>query len=257
MFSMQEKVVLVTGGTRGIGKGIALGFLQAGAQVFVCGRDEPEAPITFQQQASQQQAASFIQADIRKPEEGQRLIQQLLDSAGRLDLLINNAGGGPPADAATSSPRLTEAIVRLNLLAPLMMSQLAYPELHRNRGAIINIASVSGVRASPGTFAYGAAKAGLLNATQSLAQEWAPEVRVNAIVAGLIKTEAALSHYGGKQGLAKLEAKLPSKRLGEPQDIANACLYLASDAAEYVSGAWLEVHGAGEPPSFQTFIADN
>ncbi|MGI9322204.1 MAG: SDR family oxidoreductase, partial [Pseudomonadales bacterium] len=238
MFSVQDKVVLVTGGTRGIGRGIALAFLQQGAQVFICGRNAPDAPV-----AAGEQEASFIQADVREPEDGQKLISEIVAAAGRLDVLINNAGGGPAADAATASPRFTEAIVRLNLLAPLLMSQLAYPELHRNRGSIINIASVSGVRSSPGTLAYGAAKAGLLNATLSLAQEWGPEIRVNAVVAGLIKTEAAMEHYGGEQGVARLEAKLPGKRMGKPEDIASACLYLASDDAEYVSGASLEVYG--------------
>ncbi|SVD52254.1 uncharacterized protein METZ01_LOCUS405108, partial [marine metagenome] len=173
---------------------------------------------------------------------------------GRLDVLINNAGGGPPADAATASPRFTESIIRLNLLAPLLMSQLAYEALRASRGSIINIASVSAIRSSPGTMAYGAAKAGLLNATLSLAQEWGPDIRVNAIIAGLIKTEASHEHYGGTEGMARLEARLPGKRMGTPEDIASACLYLASDQAEYVSGASLEVFGGGEPPSFLSFI---
>ena len=134
------------------------------------------------------------------------------------------------------------------------MSQLSYEALRTSHGSIINIASVSAVRSSPGTMAYGAAKAGLLNATLSLAQEWGPDIRVNAIIAGLIKTQASQEHYGGTEGISKLEAKLPAKRMGTPDDIASACLYLASDQAEYVSGASLEVFGGGEPPSFLSFI---
>ena len=244
MFTVANKATLITGGTRGIGKGIAEAFIAADAQVFICGRTPPEAPI-----AANGKQAEFIQADIRKPEEAERLIQQVTAKAGRLDTLVNNAGGSPPADAATASPKFTEAIVRLNLLAPLMLSQLAYPQLRQSKGSIINIASISGIRPSPGTMAYGAAKAGLISATQSLAQEWAPDIRVNAIIAGLIKTEAALDHYGGKQGLAQLEAKLPPKRLGVPEDLAAACLFLAGDAAPYISGATLAVHGSGEPPT--------
>jgi NAD(P)-dependent dehydrogenase (short-subunit alcohol dehydrogenase family) len=117
-------------------------------------------------------------------------------------------------------------------------------------GSIINIASVSAARASPGTAAYGAAKAGLLNLTQSLAMEWGPKVRVNAIIAGLVATGNAEAHYGGPAGLARVAASLPARRMGEPADIADACLYLASPRAAYVSGAALAVHGGGERPSF-------
>ena len=252
MFSVEGQTVLITGGTRGIGKGIAQAFLSAGAEVYVCGRNAPEVPTTSPQDATR--TAQFIEADVRDPDSGRALIETILERSGKLDTLINNAGGGPPADAATVSPRFTESIIRLNLLAPLSMSQLAHAALKESHGSIINIASVSAIRSSPGTVAYGAAKAGLLNATISLAQEWGPEIRVNAIIAGLIKTEAADAHYGGEEGMARLEARLPSGRMGTPQDIASACLYLASNSAAYVSGAALEVFGGGEPPSFLTFI---
>ena len=251
MFSVKGQIVLVTGGTRGIGKGIAESFLRHDARVFICGRHAPEAPIRFEDRE-----ATFIEGDVRDPDACTGIIEQVVNQAGRLNTLVNNAGGGPPADAATASPRFTESIVRLNLLAPLIMSQAAQDTLSANRGNIINIASVSGIRSSPGTMAYGAAKAGLLNATLSLAQEWGPDIRVNAIVAGLIKTEASHDHYGGPDGITRLEKRLPSGRMGSPQDIANACLYLASDGADYVSGAALEVYGGGEPPSFLTFISE-
>ena len=252
MFSVKDKVVLVTGGTKGIGLGISTAFATAGATVITCGRGEP-APGTFPEGAD----ITFIQGDVRDPESGAAIIEDIQQRTGRLDVLINNAGGGPPADAATASPRFTESIIRLNLLAPLLMSQLAYGALKASQGSVINIASVSAIRSSPGTMAYGAAKAGLLNATISLAQEWGPDIRVNAIIAGLIKTEAAHDHYGGPEGISRLESKLPSGRMGTPDDIAKACLYLASDDAAYVSGASLEVYGGGEPPSFLSFIAES
>ncbi len=252
MFSVENQAVLITGGTRGIGRGIALEFLDAGARVFVCGRKVPEHPIRTQKNGP----AEFIGADVRDPESAAALVQEVVARAGKLDTLINNAGGGPPAPAATVSPGFTESIIRLNLLAPLSMSQIAYEALRASGGSIINITSVSAIRSSPGTVAYGAAKAGLLNATLSLAQEWGPGIRVNAVVAGLIKTEAATAHYGGEAGTARLESRLPSGRMGTPKDIANACLYLASDGAAYVSGAALEVFGGGEPPSFLTFIEE-
>ena len=249
-----NKVVLVTGGSRGIGQGIVKAFLAAGAVVFACARNVP-APAGADEPKP---AAEFIAADVRDPEQVHRLVETVLEGKGRLDVLVNNAGGSPAAVAADASPRFTEAIIQLNLLAPMLLSQAAHPALQASRGCIINIASVSGVRPSPGTAAYGAAKAGLLSATASLAQEWGPEVRVNAIVAGLIKTSEAEAqeHYGGERGLATIEGRLPARRMGTPEDVANACLYLASDAATYVSGASLEVFGGGEPPSFLTFVED-
>src|SRR5207237_2045319 len=110
-------------------------------------------------------------------------------------------------------------------------------------GSIVNIASVSGLRPSPRTAAYGAAKAGLLNLTQTLAVEWAPKVRVNAVTAGLIRTEQAHLHYGDEEGIARVGATVPLGRMGLPADVARACLFLASPLAAYVSGGHLLVHG--------------
>jgi NAD(P)-dependent dehydrogenase (short-subunit alcohol dehydrogenase family) len=117
-------------------------------------------------------------------------------------------------------------------------------------GSIINIASVSAIRPSPGTAAYGAAKAGLLSLTQTLAVEWAPRVRVNAITAGMIRTELAHLHYGDEAGIAKVAATVPLGRLGTPADVGDTCLYLASPLASYVSGANILMHGGGEKPAF-------
>jgi NAD(P)-dependent dehydrogenase (short-subunit alcohol dehydrogenase family) len=154
--------------------------------------------------------------------------------------------------ASAASPRYSESIIALNLMAPLHVATAANRVIQEqpDGGVIINIASVSGTRPSPGTAAYGAAKAGLLNLTQSLAMEWGPKVRVNAIVAGLIATEAADEHYGGAAGLARVGAMLPLGRMGRGEDVADAVLFLASPLAAYVSGARLAVDGGGERPSF-------
>ncbi len=109
---------------------------------------------------------------------------------------------------------------------------------------------MSGVRPSPGTAAYGAAKAGLIGLTTSLAVEWAPKVRMNAVIAGLIETEQAHLHYGDEAGVAAVAATVPLGRMGNPADLANACLYLASPLASYVSGSTLTLHGGGERPAF-------
>ncbi|HMJ11366.1 MAG TPA: SDR family oxidoreductase [Polyangiaceae bacterium] len=241
------KVVVVTGGTQGIGRGIAERFLEAGANVIVCARTADAKP-----PAAAGKEALFVAANVRKLEEIERVVALATERFGRLDVLVNNAGGSPAADAASASPRFLASIIDLNLTAPLLFAQRANAVMQGQAegGAIVNIASVSGTRASPGTTAYGAAKAGLLNLTQSLAVEWAPKVRVNAITAGIIRTERAELHYGDEAGVRAVEATIPLGRMGEPRDIADACLYLASPLAGYVSGAALLVHGGGERPAF-------
>ena len=240
-------VALVTGGAKGMGREIAATLLAAGCEVIVCGRTTPA-----QLPEHSDARATFIACDVRDPEAVTRLFDQVTATHGRLDVLVNNAGGTPPMDAATVSPRLTEKIVQLNLLGALYCAQAAnrLMQLQDSGGSIINIASVSGERSSPGTAAYGAAKAGLLHATGSLAMEWGPKVRVNAIVVGLLDTGNANDHYGGPAGVARISEMLPLKRMARPSDVAAACLYLASDRAAYVSGARLAVHGGGEPPAF-------
>ncbi len=248
MVSLENRSVIVTGGGKGVGLSITEAFLKAGADVTICGRREPE-----QRPCVDGHEAHFITADVRKPEESQSVIDDVLQKTGRLDILVNNAGGSPPVKAADAPTKLTESIIRLNLIAPMILSQQAYHAMSRKPegGVIINISSVSAERASPGTAAYGAAKAGLVNVTRSLAQEWGVDnIRVNSIIAGLIRTQASEEHYGGQRGIAMIEDALPMKRMAAPEDIANACLFLAAPSSSYVSGAALEIYGGGEPPSF-------
>ena len=237
---LHGRVAVVTGGARGVGRGIAARLCEAGAQVVICGRKAPgDLPA----------GVSFVSADIRDVEQVARPIDAAIERHGRLDVLVNNAGGSPPADAATASPRFSSQIIQLNLIAPLWLAQRAYAVM-QDGGSIINIASVSGTRPSPGTAAYGAAKAGLINLTQSLAVEWAPKVRVNAIVAGPIQTELAEMHYGSAAGIAAVAKTIPLGRMGAPEDIGDAVVFLASDRSRWISGASLVMHGGGERPAF-------
>lgn len=241
-----SRVVLITGGTRGIGRSIAAGFLRAGATVVVCGRTATEDP-----PAAGDKVATVLTADIRDPAEVEKLIATIERQHGRLDVLINNAGGSPAVDPATASPRFSDAIIRLNLFAPLIVSQAAYRLMSRQEtgGAIVNISSIAATRPSPTTAAYAAAKAGLLSLTGSLAVAWAPKVRVNAIVAGTIRTEQIDLHYDA-EGVRQMESVIPAGRLGDPDEIAAACLFLASPRSAYISGASLAVHGGGERPAY-------
>jgi NAD(P)-dependent dehydrogenase (short-subunit alcohol dehydrogenase family) len=244
---LSGSVVLVTGGTRGVGRGITEAFLAEGAEVVTCGRNEPEGAPSVNGRA-----ASFVAADVREPDQVDAMVAGIAEDKRRLDIVINNAGGAPATDAATASPRFSTRIVQLNLLAPLFVAQAAnrVMQAQDQGGSIVNIASVSALRPSPGTAAYGAAKAGLVSLTQSLAVEWAPRVRVNAVSAGMIRTEQADLHYGDADGIARVAATVPLGRLGEPSDVGGACIFLASSQAAYVSGANLVVHGGGEAPAF-------
>ncbi len=241
------KVVIVTGGGKGVGLGITQCFLAHGANVIVCSRSELDSLPEVNGNR-----AHFVAADVREVEQINKVVDYAQSTFGRLDVLVNNAGGAPHADAATASPRFSEKIIALNLLAPLNFAQAANRVMQQQAegGVIVNIASVSGERPSPGTAAYGAAKAGLLNLTKSLAVEWAPKVRVVGVTCGMIRTEQAHLHYGDDAGIAAVEATVPLNRLATPEDIGNACLFLASPIAAYVSGSSLMVHGGGEKPAF-------
>jgi NAD(P)-dependent dehydrogenase (short-subunit alcohol dehydrogenase family) len=245
----QSKVVLVTGGTKGIGFGITKGFLLAGAKVIVCGRKTPETlPEVLIDGVLKQ--AHFIQADIKNIDSTAAMFAEIEQRYAKLDVLINNAGGSPFALADRASPRFHESIIKLNLIAPLNVAQQANQIMQKNTGTIIFISSISAMRASPGTAAYGAAKAGILSLVQSLAVEWAPKVRVVALSPGLVKTESSHLHYGDDAGIAAVSATIPAGRMAEPEDIANACLFLASPEASYASGCNLLLNGGGEMPAF-------
>ena len=244
---LSGQAVIVTGGGKGVGRGITQRFLEAGADVVICGRSEPDEPLV-----GAGRSPHFVSADVRELEDIEKVVDFTRDRFGRLDVLVNNAGGAPEADAATVSPRFSEAILRLNLIAPLNFAQKsnAVMQEQESGGSIINISSVSALRPSPGTAAYGAAKAGLISLTMTLAVEWAPKVRINAVSAGMIRTEKSHLHYGDEEGIASVGSTVPLGRLGEPQDVGNACLYLASPMASYVSGTNLLIHGGGEKPAF-------
>lgn len=246
-FGLAERVAIVTGGTRGLGRAISASLASQGCKVVACARSEPE---------SLPEGVEFAALDVRDADAVAEFVDGVAQRYGRLDILVNNAGGSPESDAATASPRFAEAITRLNLLAPYYLSRAATPHLEKSEGAaIVNIASVSGIRPSPGTAIYGAAKAGLLSLTKSLAQEWGPRgIRVNAIIVGLAETETAAETYGSEEAQKRIGQSLPLGRMATGEDIAHAVLYLVSGASHYVSGAWLNVDGGGERPLFLDIV---
>jgi len=237
------QVALVTGGTRGIGLAIAERLRDHGARVLVCGRSQPDRVPG---------GIEFAAADVRDPDQAAAVVGDAVSRFGRLDVVVNNAGGSPSVPAASASANLITSVVRLNLLAPFFVAQAANAVMQAqdSGGLILNIGSVSAFRPAPGTAAYAAAKAGLITLTQALAIEWAPAVRVNCVTAGLVRTDDNAAHYGDERALATVAATVPLGRMASPGDIADACLLLASPLAGYISGANLVVDGGGQRPAF-------
>ncbi|HEX5862202.1 MAG TPA: SDR family oxidoreductase [Nocardioides sp.] len=238
---LTERVVLVTGGARGIGLGVSRVLASAGASVVTCGRSEAAPP-----------GDAHLVCDVRDPAAVSAMVDEVVAGHGRIDGLVNNAGGSPYAPAAEASPRFHEKVIGLNLLGPLGVAQACQRVMQSQQsgGSIVNISSVSALRPSPGTAAYGAAKAGLDSLTRSLAIEWAPRVRVNSVDVGLCRTENTTDHYGGDESVAAVERTIPLGRMAEPEEVGNVVAFLLSDLASYVSGATVECHGGGEPPVF-------
>ena len=244
---LSGRVAVVTGGTRGVGAGIARALLVAGADVVVCARRPPDHPV-----AAAGRTARFRALDVRDTAAVADFFAWVRDAHGRLDILVNNAGGSPYGLLAESGPRRAARVVELNLIAPMTVALAAY-EVMRDQeggGSVVMIGSVSGTRPSPGTAAYGAAKAGLDNLTRTLAVEWAPAIRVNTLVLGMVHTELAHLHYGDATGVAAVSRTVPLGRLADPAEAGDACVFLASPMAAYITGASLAVHGGGERPAF-------
>ncbi|MCD2469378.1 SDR family oxidoreductase [Streptomyces sp. MBT42] len=244
---LSGSVAVVTGGTRGVGAGIARSLLEAGAEVVTCARRAPDRPVE-----AAGRTARFLPVDLRDPAAVTGFFDRVRDDHGRLDVLVNNAGGTPFRMLGEGSAAQQARVLELNLIAPLTASLAAY-EVMRHQpggGSVIMIGSVSGTRPSPGSAAYGAAKAGLDNLARSMAVEWAPLVRVNTLVPGMVRTELSHLHYGDEDGVASVGRTVPLGRLAEPGDIGDACVFLASERAAYISGASLLVHGGGERPAF-------
>ncbi|MBV1942834.1 SDR family oxidoreductase [Streptomyces sp. BV286] len=234
---MDKRLVVVTGGTRGVGAGIARAFADAGDEVLVCARRPPQVPL---------EGIGFAPLDLRDPP----AVRAFFERLPRLDVLVNNAGGAPYRLLTETEAERHARVIDLNLTAPLTASLAAYDRLKHARGSIVMIGSVSGTRPSPGTAAYGAAKAGLENLARSMAVEWAPDVRVNTLVVGMVRTGLSHLHYGGEDGIEAVSRTVPLGRLAAPSDIGGAAVFLASDAAAYITGAGLLVHGGGERPAF-------
>lgn len=243
--SVKDKVVLITGSSRGIGRGLALGFAQMGAKVVVNYLKEKEkADEVVAQINGFGSSAIAIQADVTVRADVQRMKATILKQYGRLDVLINNAGTNRPKFFSEITDEEWDMIMTVNLKSAFICSQEFLPVMaERKWGRIINMSSVSGQYGGPKTLHYAASKAGLISLTQGLARYGAPDnILVNAVAPGIIKTDLTAEELEGPMGKILVEGTLV-KRPGSIDDIVNACLFLASDTENYITGHTLNING--------------
>lgn len=244
-FGLAPKVALVTGGTRGIGRGIAVALAAAGARVIVSGRDRSAAEQVLDEIQRVGPQGDFIAADLLDDEAVVTLVPDVVARHGRLDVLVNNAGidaDGPILDYDVEAWR---RVMRVNLEVPFRLSQSAARHFVQNRGgAIVNVASVLSHVATMEGGAYVAAKHGLIGLTRLMAIELAGKgVRVNAVSPGLIQTDMTAAIWGGEHGSAYVEGRIPQGRIGQPQDLGGVVAFLASDAADFIHGQSIVADG--------------
>jgi 7-alpha-hydroxysteroid dehydrogenase len=245
-FHLTDRVAIVTGAGRGIGAGIALAFAEVGAHVVCAARTAAEIEATAAGVRTIGRRALAVPCDVNDRAQLENVVARTVEEFGRIDVLVNNAGGFPPRPALQTSERAFEEALRFNLTSAFLLSRFAVRHmLEGDGGTILNISSAAGRLVQPGFVAYGTAKAALSFMTRLLAAEFAPRVRVNALAVGAVET-SALAPFLDDDLRAKMASLTPMGRIGTVEDIAVAALYLASPAASWVTGKVLEVDGGTE-----------
>jgi 7-alpha-hydroxysteroid dehydrogenase len=256
-FSLAGKKALVRGASRGIGQVVAVAFAEAGADVAITARTESQLQDVAEQVKALGRRALVFPADVDDLDNLERLVDATVAEFGRLDIVVNNAGGSMPASLADTSVRAFEAAFHWNVTTAFALSKAALPHLlEGGHGSIINITSAMGRLRDRGFVAYGTAKAALAHMTRLMAADCAPRVRVNAVAPGSIATSALEMVLTMDEIRNEMIAKTPLACLGEVEDIALAVLYLASDAGRFVTGKVIEVDGGIETPNLDMRLPD-
>jgi 7-alpha-hydroxysteroid dehydrogenase len=252
LFKLTDRVALVTGAGKGIGRGIALGFAEAGADLVLAARTRADLEATASEVRARGRRALVVPCDVMQTEALEALVAASVAEFGRLDLLVNNAGGTGPRPALATSERFFENALRFNVTSPFLLTRLAVPEmLKTGGGAVVNISSRSSDMVQTAFVAYAAGKAALNMVTRNLAAELAPKVRVNAISVGGVGTEALGVVLKDERARRAFEAGTPMGRAGTVEDIAACALYLASPAASWVTGKVFQIDGGTEAPAIR------
>jgi 7-alpha-hydroxysteroid dehydrogenase len=251
-FKLTDKVAIVTGSGRGIGRGTALAFAEAGAHVVVSARTQADIDDTAARVRERGRESLAVRCDVLVTEQLEKLVEATLARFGRIDVLVNNAGGAMPRPALDLSERAFEKIVRFNLTSPFLLTRLTVPRMVETAGggAVVNVSSGASRMAIGGMAAYGSAKAGLDHLTRILAAEFAPKVRVNSIIVGQIDTPGAASVLSDEMKRQAAE-NTPMKRIGSETDVACCALYLASPAASWITGRSIAVDGGADEPQLR------
>jgi 7-alpha-hydroxysteroid dehydrogenase len=245
-FKVTGKVAIVTGAGRGIGAGSALALAEMGADVVCAARTPEQIEEVADKVRKMGRRAVAVPCDVNAPGDLQKVVQSALESFGRIDIVVNNAGGWPPQAALDTTEETFEAAFHFNVTTAFTLTRLAVPYmLKRDGGAIVNISSGAGRYVVPGFVAYGTAKAALAFMTRVLAHEFAPRVRVNAIAVGAVET-SALAPFLDDDLRGKMEALTPMRRIGTVEDIALGVAYLATPAGGWVTGKVFEIDGGSE-----------
>jgi len=252
-FDLSGRIAVVTGAGRGIGRAIALGLAEAGADVAVCSRTLRDVEKVAREIRALGRRALPIRTDVREAPEVNNLIGKTVKELGGIDILVNNAGGTFACSLLEMTEKGWDALIAENLKSVFLVSTAAARAMRDQgrKGVIVNMASVAGLSASPYTSTYGAAKAAIISLTQSAAVEWAPlGIRVNCISPGLIETGTPSQPRWPPSS----DREVPLRRLGLPEDIVGAVIFLASDASSYVTGSNLLIHGG--PWAWNRFLLD-
>jgi 7-alpha-hydroxysteroid dehydrogenase len=250
-FKLTDRVAIVSGAGKGIGRGIALGFAEAGADIVCAARTESDIEATAREVRSRGRRALAVPTDVLETSQLERLVDATLTEFGRLDILVNNAGGTPPRAALDTSEQFFERALRMNVTQAFLLSRLCIPKMVETAGggAIVNISSRSSNMVQTSFVAYGAAKAALNMMTRNLAIEVAPKVRVNAISVGGVDTEGLAVVLQNDELKRQFNEGTPMGRPGTPEDIAAAALFLVSDASSWVTGKIFQVDGGVSAPA--------
>ena len=256
-FSLTDKVAIVTGAGRGIGAACALAFAESGADVVIAARTKEQLEDVAGQAADRGRRALGVPCDVSETANLELIVEQAMSEFGRIDIVVNNAGGSMPGPFLDTSEKAFEGAFHFNVTTAFTLSKLAVPHmLAGDGGSIVNISSAMGRLTDRGFVAYGTAKGALSHMTRLLAFDLAPRVRVNAIAVGSVATSALEIVLTNDDLRNEMIAKTPMKRLGETDDIAIAALYLASPASSFVTGKILEVDGGIEAPNLDMSLPD-
>ncbi|MDQ0149417.1 SDR family NAD(P)-dependent oxidoreductase [Eubacterium multiforme] len=251
--NFKDNVVLITGGNGGIGKEIAKGFASLGATTILVGRNTEKLKSTEKEILDANGKCKIIQADLNIPEEIDTLISKIKKDFGRVDILINNAGIGHRIPSVDVTEKEWNSVLNINLTVPFILSSKIAKEfmIPQKSGKIINTASMGGFAGIPAAAAYSSSKGGILQLTRSLATEWAKyNIQVNAICPGYIATNLISAAMSNEQWMQIVKLRTPAGRVGKPEEVVGAALFLSSQMANYITGTYIQIDGGGYAAGF-------